>query len=61
MNLVVGGMMLGGKGHKNICIRSSNRCGIAVREIDAAVGQTNVVNDALDCLAGICRRIDCST
>src|ERR1700759_4420935 len=41
-------MMLGGQSHHNVGIRSPNRGRIAVREIDAAVGQTNVVDDALD-------------
>src|SRR5258708_3350771 len=48
MNVVVRGMVLGGKGHKNIRIRRSNRCGIAVGEIDATVGQANIVNDVLE-------------
>ena len=48
MNVVVRGMVLGGQGHKNVGIRCPNRSRVAVREIDAAVGQTYVVNNALD-------------
>ena len=48
VNVVVRGMVLGGQGHKNVGIRCANRSRITVGEIDAAVGQANVVNDALD-------------
>ena len=48
VNVVVRGMVIGGQSHKNVGIRCSDWSRIAVGEIDAAVGQTYVVNDALD-------------
>src|ERR1700730_8377325 len=41
-------MVLGGKSHKNVCVRCADRSGIAVREIDPAVGQAYVVDDVVD-------------
>ena len=61
MNVVVRGVVLGGKGHKNVGVRCADWRRIAIGEVDAAVGQTDVVNDVVDSLAGICCRIDCST
>ena len=48
MNVVVRGMVIGGQVHKNVGIRCANRRRIAIGEIDAAIGQAYVVNDALD-------------
>ena len=47
VNVVVRGMVIGGQGHKDVGVRCPDRRGIAVREIDAAVGQADVVDDAL--------------
>src|ERR1700735_1107047 len=41
-------MTFGGQGHHNIGIRCPDWGRIAIREIDAAVGQTNIVDDVLD-------------
>jgi hypothetical protein len=48
VNVVVRGMVLGGQGHKNVGVRRANRGRIAVRKIDAAIRQANIVYDALD-------------
>ena len=61
MNVIVRRMVIGGQRHKNVGVRRANRRRIAVGEIDAAVRQANVVDDALDSACGICFRIDCST
>src|SRR5437879_2409927 len=47
VNVVVGGMVRGGKCDKNIGVRCADRSRIAVRKIDAAIGQTYVVNDVV--------------
>ena len=54
MNVVVRGMVLGGKRHQNVRVRCADRSGIAVGKIDAAVGQTDVVNDAVNF---VCRNL----
>ena len=41
-------MVLGGQSHHNVGIRCPDRGRITVRKIDAAVGQTYVVDDALN-------------
>ena len=41
-------MVFGGQGHENVDVRGANRSRIAVRQIDAAIRQAYVVNDALD-------------
>src|SRR3981081_77796 len=41
-------MVLDGQGHQNVGVRAAHRRRIAVREIDAAVGQAYVVNYVLD-------------
>src|SRR5438309_1508620 len=48
VNVVVRGMVFGGQGHENVDVRGANRSRIAVRQIDAAIRQAYVVNDALD-------------
>ena len=48
VNVVVRGMVLGGKSHKNVGVRCADWSRIAVRKIDAAVGQTYVVDDVVD-------------
>ena len=40
-------MVIRGQTHKNVSVRRPHRGRIAVRKIDAAIGQTYVVNDAL--------------
>src|SRR5260370_11279681 len=52
VNVVIRGMMLGGKSHKNVGVRCADRSRIAVRKIDAAVGQTYVVNNIDDLACG---------
>src|SRR5258708_4424185 len=48
VNVVVRRMVLRGQGHKNVRIRRSHRRRIAVGEIDTAIWQADVINDALD-------------
>src|ERR1700676_357889 len=52
MNVVIRGMVLGGQTHHNVGIRTAHRRRIAVGEIDAAVGQADVVDDVLDFARG---------
>ena len=52
VDVVAGRVVIGGERHKNVGVRRSNGRGITVREIDAAVRQTNVVDDALDFVGG---------
>src|SRR3981189_3562258 len=46
MHVIVRRMVLGGEGHKYVGVRRSNRSRIDIRKIDAAVGQSYVVNNA---------------
>src|SRR5258708_21037723 len=48
MHVIVRRMVLGGEGHKYVGVRRYNRSRITIRKIDAAVGQSYVVNNALD-------------
>src|SRR5713101_9193328 len=48
MNVVIRGMVLGGKSHKDVGIRRADWSRITIGEIDAAEGQAYVVNDVLD-------------
>src|ERR1700693_5353719 len=41
-------MMIGGQGYENVGVRCANGGRIAVRKIDAAVRQADVVNDVMD-------------
>src|ERR1700731_3136864 len=41
-------MVLSGQRHKNVRVGCANRRRVAVRKIDAAVGQTYVVDDTLN-------------
>src|ERR1700687_6239607 len=52
VNVVGGRMMLDGQTHKNVGVRAAHRRGIAVGEIDTAVGQANVVNHVLNFTRG---------
>src|SRR4029077_15338248 len=52
VNVVIRGMVLGGKSHKNVGVRCADRSRITVRKIDAAVGQTDVVNNIDDFAGG---------
>src|SRR5271168_746100 len=46
--LVISGMVIRGKSYKNVGIGRADWSRVAVREIDAAVGQTYVVNNVVD-------------
>src|SRR5277367_6478653 len=48
VNVVIGGTMLGRERYKNVCVRRAHGCRVAVGKINAAIRQTNVVDDALD-------------